>query len=191
MGSANPNDLGGGQGATLSTTSFFPRFSRVEDSDHHQRQRRQPIKVTRVALNTRSVRVPDDDEAQFHGIVKTAWAVLLRCYTGQDQVCFSFSCDADGGNDATVAFDFGDAADNLSVADAVAGSAAGVSAKDSPGERSAFGRWGQSIPTFGEDVTVDTAVLVTSGRSASGLGCVPKLKVCALFFSLSFFCFRC
>jgi hypothetical protein len=70
------------------------------------------------------------------------------------------------------------------VADAVASSAAVVSAKDLTGG-SAVGRWGRSIPQFDGDVqaSIDTAVLVTSRRNALSLGCVPKLKV---YFSLAF-----
>jgi hypothetical protein len=195
----------GEQGITLeATTCRFPRFCRraQESFEHppHQQQRRLPILVTRVALDSHSaLALAPANDAYFIGVVKTAWAVLLRCYTDQDQVSFFFSCDDDAGNNApgstAVRFTFSDA-EALSVADVVAAAAA-ASAKDPPGG-TAVSRWSQfilrgEVDCVGRDTpgcSIDTAVLVTSGRNGSVLGRVPKLQVCAnnFFLPLSYLC---
>jgi len=209
------------------TACRFPVFCRrtakesePHDNDttaHQQQPPRRPINVARVTLDSRTLsnisvltaketnkakkKIDSDVAAYFNNVVKAAWAVLLRCYTGQDQVSFSFSfsfsplspsvCnDSNDANDndalstsTILRFDFTNDGNGgtLSVADAVA-----ASGKDpSPGRTAVWGGrgrefivcgevgggGGRGIPTPG---AIDTAVVVvSSGRS------VPKLEVCA------------
>ncbi len=174
----------GEQGTSLSLTPCrFPRFCRTKELD--PQQRRQPINIARVALDCLQGKVStlaQADGAYFDGVVKTAWAVLLRCYTGQDKVSFSFSCTGDDGCSNIIRFIFDDGK-TLSVADTVQAAAASAKA---PG--ATIGCWTQvpGIPC-GEagkpdPGSVDTAILLS--RSAKGrngplsLGRVPKLEVC-------------
>lgn len=82
----------------------FPRFS----SDHAvsaaagtigtgtgpTTRRPNAIASARVSLEqTDTLKLlTDHDPDKFSAVIKTAWALLLRCYTGQDQVSFGFIC---------------------------------------------------------------------------------------------------
>jgi len=189
LGSASPI---GEQGITLPTTPVpeaatcqFPRFCRSAKETDRQ-QRRPPILVARITPDSRlsalalAPAVNNADNAYLNGVVKTAWALLLRCYTAQDQVSFSFSCD--DGKPAIVRFSFEGDTETISAVDAVAA----ASAKDpAPGGAvSQFILRGEVDCDIGRDNpgAIDTAVLVTGGRNGSVLGRIPKLEVCISMF---------
>jgi hypothetical protein len=192
LGSASPIGEQGvslpttsGHGAHVTSTCQFPRFCRSAKEADRQ-QRRPPILVARVAVDSRfsalalAPAANNTDNAYLNGVVKAAWAVLLRCYTAQDQVSFSFSCDGDN-DDSIVRFSFLGDAEQLSVADAVAAAGAKAPAPGTAVSQFILPGRGEVVgDTIGRDTpgAIDTVVLVTGGRNGSVLGRIPKLEVC-------------
>jgi hypothetical protein len=82
------------------TPCRFPRFSRAAagkdaaaPGDPGKQQQQQissvPVPVEHVHAEQLTALSTTDPE-KFGAVLRTAWALLLRCYTGQDDVSFSF-----------------------------------------------------------------------------------------------------
>ena len=70
----------------------FPRFSAPA---HTTRAARRPIMASaRVAIDLpdrdRLLSLSTEDAEEFGAVIRSAWALFLRCYTGQDDVTFGF-----------------------------------------------------------------------------------------------------
>ena len=78
---------------TSAPSCRFPRFS-SDNANTTAGTTRRPnaIASARVALQqTDTLKLlTDHDPDKLGAVIKTAWALLLRCYTGQDQVSFGF-----------------------------------------------------------------------------------------------------
>ncbi|KAK4124725.1 non-ribosomal peptide synthetase [Parathielavia appendiculata] len=77
------------------TPCRFPRFSRVNQTAGSSHK----LSATRINVE-QADKLLALDAYELGAVLRAAWAVLLRCYTGQDDVSFSFQHggDGDGGN---------------------------------------------------------------------------------------------
>jgi hypothetical protein len=90
------------------TACRFPPFSRLAKEDAASSASLQ--RILSVAVN---VKQADEDKLlalsttdldELGAVLRTAWATLLRCYTGQDDVCFHYQkCGGDVAGEPTVA----------------------------------------------------------------------------------------
>ncbi|EAQ90170.1 hypothetical protein CHGG_06789 [Chaetomium globosum CBS 148.51] len=78
------------------TPCRFPRFGRVSDDMPAPSRQTSSVWVdVEQAEKLRELSTTDPDE--FATVIQTAWALLLRCYTGQDDVNFEFQRGGGGG----------------------------------------------------------------------------------------------
>jgi hypothetical protein len=71
------------------TPCRFPRFARVSDDTSTLPRKTSSVRVdVQQAEKLRELSTTDPDELA--AVIRTAWALLLRCYTGQDDVSFEF-----------------------------------------------------------------------------------------------------
>jgi hypothetical protein len=80
----------------------FPPFSRpAKDAAAACR----PIASARVAVEQTEtlLELSTTDSDKLGAVLRTAWALLLRCYTGQDDVSFGFQCDGNDSGEPVIA----------------------------------------------------------------------------------------
>lgn len=140
------------------TPCRFPRFSRpANDTTNGPRQ----VASARVSVEQadRLLSLSTTDPEELSAVLRTAWALLLRCYTGQDDVSFSFQHGGDVAGEPIVARFLLE--DSATVADTV-GRAKTDLAGDLPPVPTRLIRSGDS-----GQLLVDTAVVLWSFTKTS------------------------
>jgi len=84
------------------TPCRFPRFSRRGNDITAGSRQVASVRVS-VEQADRLLALSTTDPDRFGAVLRTAWALLLRCYTGQDDVSFGFQHSGDLAGGSTVA----------------------------------------------------------------------------------------
>jgi hypothetical protein len=77
------------------TPCRFPRFGRVSDDNQAPSRQTSSVRVD-VEQAEKLWELSTTDPDHLAAVVRTAWALLLRCYTGQDDVNFEFQLGGGG-----------------------------------------------------------------------------------------------
>jgi hypothetical protein len=145
------------------TPCRFPRFSRSDKEDGAapaslQQLSSAPVNVEQADAD-KLMALSTTDPDGLCAVLRTAWAMLLRCYTGQDDVCFNYQQMGDVASDPIVARFLLD--DSASIAGTV-GRAKAELAGDLPPIPTRLLRSGHS-----DHPALDTAVVVWGSTKRS------------------------
>lgn len=72
------------------TPCHFPRFGRPNTDSDSARIESAPVQIDSAREDAALQQLSVDDVDGLGAVLAVAWALLLRCYTGQDDTCFAF-----------------------------------------------------------------------------------------------------